>query len=62
MPGIYSAHRNPHRVAIPPSPKRITITIPYCTYTEILERSIREGRSFSNLASYLLQQGISALS
>ena len=57
-----NSYRHQHRVVIPPSPKRITITIPYSTYQEILQRSIVEGRSFSNLASYLLQQGVSASS
>jgi len=35
-------------------PKRITITVNHSLYMKLLERSSREGRSISNLASYLL--------
>ena len=37
-------------------PKRITITVNHSLYTNLLERSFREGRSISNLASYLLER------
>lgn len=40
------------------SPKRITITIPYSTFQAIVERSNEEGRSLSNLAAFILEQGI----
>jgi len=40
------------------SPKRITITIPHSTFDEIVRRSIEQGRSLSNLAAFLLEQGI----
>jgi len=59
MSSLIAKTMNKSRVDIPPSPKRITITIPHCTYNEILQRSIAEGRSMSNLASFLLQQGVS---
>jgi hypothetical protein len=39
-------------------PKRITITVNYSVYTQLVERSSREGRSISNLASYLLQRDL----
>ena len=42
--------------------KRITITLNHSLYTKLLERSNREGRSISNLASYLLQQDLEGLS
>jgi hypothetical protein len=40
------------------SPKRITITVNYSLYTKLVERSAHEGRSISNLASYLLQRDL----
>ena len=39
-------------------PKRITITVNYSVYTQLVERSSRECRSISNLASYLLQRDL----
>ena len=43
-------------------PKRITITVNHSLYTKLLERSSSEGRSISNLASYLLQHDLEGLS
>ncbi|MCX5959935.1 MAG: hypothetical protein NT053_08945 [Cyanobacteria bacterium] len=43
-------------------PKRITITVNQSLYTKLLERSSSEGRSISNLASYLLQHDLEGLS
>lgn len=37
------------------SPKRITITVPYAAYLNLLERSDLEGRSLSNLSAFLLE-------
>lgn len=37
------------------SPKRLTITVPYGVYDSLVRRSSYEGRSLSNLASYLLE-------
>ena len=42
--------------------KRITITLNHSLYIKLLERSNREGRSISNLASYLLQHDLEGLS
>ena len=42
-------------------PKRITITVNHSLYTKLVERSTREGRSISNLASYLLQHDLEGL-
>ena len=39
-------------------PKRITITVSDSLYRKLVERSDREGRSLSNLASYLLQRDL----
>jgi hypothetical protein len=39
-------------------PKRITITVNHSLYLKLVERSSREGRSISNLASYLLSQDL----
>jgi len=43
-------------------PQRITITVNHSLYTKLVERSSREGRSISNLASYLLQRDLEGLS
>ncbi|MEN9878904.1 MAG: hypothetical protein RLZZ158_1943 [Cyanobacteriota bacterium] len=40
------------------SPQRISITIPWETHRRLTERSDEEGRSTSNLASYLLERGL----
>ena len=40
------------------TPKRITITIPDATFRKIVQRSNEEGRSLSNLAAYILEQGL----
>lgn len=39
-------------------PQRITITIPQAVYESLGELSVREGRSMSNLASFLLERAI----
>jgi hypothetical protein len=36
-------------------PTRISITVSFRTYSYLVERSQREGRSMSNLASFLLE-------
>jgi hypothetical protein len=36
--------------------KRITITVNHSLYSKLVERSSSEGRSISNLASYLLER------
>jgi hypothetical protein len=41
------------------SPKRITITLSYSTLEMLVKRSNEEGRSLSNLAAFILEQGIS---
>ena len=41
------------------TPKRITITVPFAILNELIERSGYEGRSMSNLAAFLLEQGLS---
>lgn len=51
---IMSAHSTP----LPPafrSPRRISITLPWHAFRALQERSDDEGRSLSNLASYLLE-------
>ncbi len=40
------------------SPKRITITIPHYTLEALIKRSDEEGRSMSNLAAFILEQGL----
>lgn len=40
------------------TPRRLTITIPYGTYEQLLERSDVQGRSLSNLAAYLLESAL----
>jgi hypothetical protein len=40
------------------TPKRISITVAWETSRRLQERSDIEGRSISNLASFLLEQGL----
>jgi hypothetical protein len=40
------------------SSKRITITLNYATYKALEDKSSEEGRSVSNLASYLLERSL----
>ena len=40
------------------TPLRLTITIPYGTYEQLLERSDQQGRSLSSLAAYLLESAL----
>jgi CopG-like RHH_1 or ribbon-helix-helix domain, RHH_5 len=40
------------------SPKRISITIAHQTYDNLITRSNAEGRSLSNLASFLLEDAL----
>ena len=49
------------RISLDPAfraPRRITITVPYAAYQQLLGRSEQEGRSLSNLAAYLLETAI----
>jgi hypothetical protein len=39
----------------------MTITVPYALYSELLSRSDQQGRSFRNLASFLLEAAIQGL-
>lgn len=53
------------RISLDPAfraPRRITITLPYATYHQLLGRSEQEGRSLSNLAAYLLETAIGSRS
>jgi hypothetical protein len=43
-------------------PKRITITVNHSLHTKLVERSSSEGRSISNLASYLLERELEGTS
>jgi hypothetical protein len=45
---------------VPPSPRRITVTISSRLHQELVERSDREGRSLSNLVAFLLETTLSA--
>ena len=47
---------------VPPSPRRITVTISSKLHQELVERSDREGRSLSNLVAFLLETTLSASS
>jgi hypothetical protein len=40
------------------APKRITATIPQAILEKLIQRSDAEGRSLSNLISYLLERGV----
>jgi len=41
------------------APRRISITVPFAILDQLVERSGYEGRSISNLAAFLLEQGLS---
>ena len=41
------------------SPMRLSVTVPHHLYQMLQERSDLEGRSMSNLAAYMLEQGLS---
>lgn len=41
-----------------PVPARISITVPNRVFTALRDRADREGRSTSNLAAFLLEQGL----
>lgn len=64
--GLYCSAAMPEP-AIPPTdrmsmlrrkPQRISITISQSTYDRLISRSDQEGRSVSNLAAYLLENGL----
>ncbi|MEY2643846.1 MAG: hypothetical protein RLZZ611_495 [Cyanobacteriota bacterium] len=40
------------------APKRVTATIPWAILEKLLQRSSEEGRSLSNLISYILERGV----
>jgi hypothetical protein len=40
------------------SPRRVTITVPYAMYSELLARSDQQGRSLSNLAAFLIEAAL----
>lgn len=40
------------------TPKRLTTTLPYRIYQELEVRSLKEGRSLSNLAAHLIEIGL----
>lgn len=42
-------------------PRRVSITVADSIYQQLLERSDYQGRSLSNLASYLLEQALEQL-
>ena len=42
----------------PPSPRRITVTIPSKLHHALVDRSDREGRSLSNLVAFLLETAL----
>jgi hypothetical protein len=57
--GARAAAVSSPRPTLPPTPRRITVTIPSKLYHVLLERSDREGRSLSNLVAFLLETALS---
>lgn len=49
----------PTEILLRRKPRRVTITVSWQTYQQLQKRADYEGRSFSNLAAYLLEQGLS---
>lgn len=39
-------------------PRRISVTLPEAPYRHLIERSLHEGRSLSNLAAFLLEEAL----
>jgi|LauGreDrversion4_2_1035121.scaffolds.fasta_scaffold176250_2 hypothetical protein len=57
---MYPISSNKPRVEIMQrSPMRLSVTVPHHLYQMLQERSDLEGRSMSNLAAYMLEQGLS---
>ena len=52
-----SSDRAPHFRA----PRRVTITIPWSTYSDLLLRADHQGRSLSSLAAFLLELQLQSL-
>ena len=42
-------------------PQRICVTLPHATHQQLIQLSITQGRSISNLAAYFLERSIAAL-
>jgi hypothetical protein len=40
------------------SPRRISVTLSYAAFKALGERSLKEGRSVSNLAAFLIENGL----
>jgi len=40
------------------SPKRISVSLSYAAFQSLGERSLKEGRSISNLAAFLIENGL----
>lgn len=51
-----SSHKTKQETGL--SSRRLTITIPFSAYTQLVDRSRREGRSISNLAALLLEDAL----
>ncbi|MFU8885815.1 MAG: ribbon-helix-helix domain-containing protein [Cyanobacteriota bacterium] len=43
------------------TPKRISVSIPQAIYEDLLQQSDLQGRSLSNLAAYILENGLKSL-
>ena len=41
------------------SPKRISITVPFALYQQLVTESMSQGRSISNLSAYILENSMS---
>ena len=53
-------NEDPSKETISLSHKRITVTISVATARKLMMRSRAEGRSLSNLASYILEQALAS--
>ena len=40
------------------TPRRISVTLSYAAFKSLGERSLKEGRSISNLAAFLIENGL----
>jgi len=57
--GVPSQSKADRKLAVQTgSPRRISVTLSYSAFKALGERSLKEGRSVSNLAAFLIENGL----
>jgi hypothetical protein len=59
---LSAASTQPRLELIQRSPQRLSVTVPHHLFQILQDRSDYEGRSMSNLAAFLLEQGLNRAS